>query len=416
MKVLLVEPDYKVRFAPLGLMKLSTLYKNKGYNVSFVKGRKKLHNKKGELIKFDIICITSLFTYFYKETINTIKFYQKHQPQAEIKVGGIFASILPNYIERYTGIKPYVGLLPEAESQVPDQSIVKTFYKDITHKDTDYKANYDGNYEYTSLVFTSRGCIRKCKFCVVPKIEDDLTFVDNWFEYVDTNKPTITFMDNNWFSKPFNILEEDVKKIKYFQSKGIKSVDFNQALDARLFTEKIATLLEGVRLKPLRFAFDNKSEDGPVQKALHLARDHGLMHCKANNRDWNAKQSNTSIYVLYNFKDDPEFFYYRIREIVKAGGAPTPLKYCPIDSVRKNHQSPKWNDLYIKNIRDISTTLFSRLGSITPIDQEEFEVAFGKDYKEFVKIVSDKNLHKKLEQISVQKKINRRREVMGLPN
>lgn len=412
MDVLLVEPDYKVRFAPFGLMKLSSMYKDQGYNVLFTRGRKQLFDRSGSVRKFDLICITSLFTYFYKETINTILYYKKHQPEAKILIGGIFASIMPNYIERYTGIVPHVGLLQEAEKYSTDQSLVQTFYKDPNDKDSDYKANYDSNrYEYTSLAFTSRGCIRKCKFCVVPKIEGNLTIIPDWEKYIDLNKPTITFMDNNWFSKPIDILKQDVEKIKYFQTKGIKSIDFNQALDARLFTTEIAKLLQGVKIKPLRFAFDNRSEDGPVQKALRTAREHGLMHIPSLNRDWNAKQSNSSIYVLYNFKDDPEFYYYRIKEICKSGGAPTPLKYCPIDSVKKDYLSPKWNELQIKNVRSICSTVFSRLGSITPSTKEEFEDAFGSNSDEFLKIISDPNLDQKLKQKVKDRKIGKIRQL-----
>jgi len=414
MKILLVEPAYKVRFAPLGLMKLSAMYKNRGDEVTFVQGRKKLYNKEGSEIKFDKICITSLFTYFYKETIETILYYKKHQPKAEIQVGGIFASIMPDFIEKYTNIRPHIGLLPEAEKQKPDQSLIQSYYRDIKLQETDYRANYDGNYEYTSLAFTSRGCIRKCAFCVVPKIEGKLTIIPDWEKYIDIKKPTITFMDNNWFSKPIDILKEDISKIKFFQRQGIKSVDFNQALDARLFTHEIAKSLEGVKLKPIRFAFDNKSEDGPLQNAVRIAREHGLMHSKLANKDWNAKQSNSSIYVLYNFKDTPEFFYHRIREIVKCGAAPTPLRYCPIDNVKKKYISPNWNELYIKNIRSICSGLFSRLGSITPHTQDEFEFAFGKNYNEFIKIISDRNCDKKVQQKIINRKILGRRNNLTL--
>ena len=37
-RVLLVEPDYKNKYPPLGLMKLATYHRNRGDNVRFFKG------------------------------------------------------------------------------------------------------------------------------------------------------------------------------------------------------------------------------------------------------------------------------------------------------------------------------------------------------------------------------------------
>jgi hypothetical protein len=384
MKVLLVEPNYKTRFAPFGLMKISAMHKEQGDTVKLVKGRKKVYTNDGSKAEFDVIYITSMFTFFYKEVIEAILYYQKHYHKAEIKVGGIFASIMPEYIKRHTGISPHIGVLPEAEGCIPDYDIIQSTHPKI----------FGYNDRDTSLAFTSRGCIRKCQFCVVPKIEGKVYNIPNWETHINIDKPAISFMDNNWFAKDEKSLDEDIEKINDLLKRGIKYIDFNQALDARLFTEKIAKKMTGIPLEPVRFAFDNKSEDGPVQKAIAIAREYGFMHSVKNNRDWNAKQSNSSIYVLYNFKDDPAFFYYRIREICKAGAAPTPLRFCPIDSIRKTYLGPKWKKEYITAINYTSSKLFSKIGTITSYTKEDFEMAWGRNVEEFMGIISSPNAKK----------------------
>ena len=57
MKVLLIQPNYETKFAPLGLMRISSLHKSKGDEVMYVKGMKKLKYQP------DKIYLTTLFTY-----------------------------------------------------------------------------------------------------------------------------------------------------------------------------------------------------------------------------------------------------------------------------------------------------------------------------------------------------------------
>ena len=109
-KILLVEPAYKSKYPPLGLMKLSTYHRiKKGDEVTFVRGC----NKKLTMQFWDRIYITTLFTYTWNETIKTIKFYKEtlFSLSGKLFVGGILASLMPQEIFNETGIQPIKGLL-----------------------------------------------------------------------------------------------------------------------------------------------------------------------------------------------------------------------------------------------------------------------------------------------------------------
>ena len=49
-KILLIEPNYKNKYPPIGLMKISTYHKNKGDSVQFYKGD--LYFTRGKLVTF----------------------------------------------------------------------------------------------------------------------------------------------------------------------------------------------------------------------------------------------------------------------------------------------------------------------------------------------------------------------------
>lgn len=357
MKVLLVEPNYASKYPPFGLLKISTWLKSGGHEVQFAKGRQKNNN-----FNPDEIYITTLFTFWYKISINTILYYKKNFPKAKIKVGGIFASLMPDYIERHTGISPHFGLIKEVEDCKPDYSIMQS---DV------------------SIAFTSRGCIRKCSFCIVPKIEGDLTDIPNWDKRIDTTKSKITFWDNNFFAKGKDIIKRDADKIRELMKKGIVEVDFNQGLDARLFDEEMAQILEGLPIKPIRFAFDNMSEDGYVQRALELATKYKFNR----NKKWcGSAGTDVSVYVLFNYKDKPEDFYYRIREIIKYGGQSFPMRYSPHQDLDRGYVGKYWT---LSQSRGV-TALSGSFGQISCTSKAEFEFFYGKNAKEFIKIISMK--------------------------
>lgn len=67
MKILLVEPNYKNKYPPMGLMKISTYHKNRGDEVTFFKGV--MDSKHFLEEQYDRVYITSLFTFYYNQTV-----------------------------------------------------------------------------------------------------------------------------------------------------------------------------------------------------------------------------------------------------------------------------------------------------------------------------------------------------------
>lgn len=358
MKILLVEPNYICKFKNLGLMRISSMLKAKGYSVEYVKGLKKIKYKPDE------IWITSLFTYQYKEVLKTIRFYKEQCSDSELKLGGILASTRPDLFKN-EGVVIHKGILPEAEEYPPDYSLFP---------DIDY-----------SMSFITRGCVNKCGFCVVPKLEGKIYHRDNWLQDINLNFKKILFLDNNWLALDKKTWLEDVAKLKELKKKGINEMDFNQSLDARELTEWHAKHLRGLPIRPIRFSFDHLGQDGKFQNAIRLAKKY--------------KFTEVRVDVLYNWFDTPEDFYYRIKEIAKLGASSIPMKYAPLDKVDREYLGKNWTKKERDSIPRINPY---PKGEISARSLEEFEVFFGKDANEFKRLLNYPDI-KKLNQLKIDK-------------
>jgi len=366
--ILLVEPAYSNPYPPLGLLKISTWHRRKGDDVQLIKDMsyapfKRLKNH------YDILYITSLFTYQARYVIEAVNYYQNKFPKSQIRIGGIMATLIPGYIKDRTGLQPHIGLFWDAENCPPDYS----WYPELPY----------------SISFTTRGCPRKCLFCAVRKHEPEFYVKENWPEDIDLAKKKIIFWDNNWLHSPN--FEKDIKRLKKFQKVGITAIDFNQGLDCRLFDEDKIKLLSSLNIKPLRLAFDNSSEDGYIQKAIKLAQKYGFKDIR--------------VYVLYNSEyddDTPEYFYYRINEINKLGALAYPMRYRPINTINGRYISNKWDRRLLRALK-LSLMFYYRKGMIRK-NREVFKKIYGNNAKEFIKKLyklyeEDKYRKKKLNNI-----------------
>ncbi|HHV61424.1 MAG TPA: cobalamin-binding domain-containing protein [Firmicutes bacterium] len=379
--ILLIEPDYRAKFPPLGLMRISTFHKDRGDMVTFARGKvPALRNA-----DWHRIYISSLFTYELPRTVETIKYYAHAvtSPSA-IFVGGIGATLLPEYIRERVQCSIIEGPLdkpdmlglgtPPIAALVPDYDMLDS----VTWK-------YEPQDSYFCRVTT--GCIRRCKFCAVPRLEPTFRYLGNLGGQIREvrarfgEKQNLVLLDNNILATDqFKNIIEDIRREGFeagAKRNGRKrTVDFNQGIDARLITPQIAKLLASICLSPVRFAFDFDAVEDSYRRAVHIMADAGF--------------NEFTTYVMFNFDDTPLSLYKRLmvnielsRELgIRVTGFP--MRYVPIDDINRQYVSNGWRWRYLRGIQCI---LLATHGIVSP-NPEFFQAAFGESYDEFLEIIS----------------------------
>ena len=223
MKVCLIDADSVI--PNLALMKISTYHKNKGDTVELFKAN--------------------------------LPYFPNRKKRAFYKPFGYdkyYCSVVFDNNRRFISGKDIIfgGTGYDLTTNLPEE------IKDL---DPDYSLYPDNKISYG---FLTRGCIRKCKFCVVPEKEGMIHQV-NTIDNIVKHK-VVKFLDNNFLALPNHkeILQELVdKKIKF---------QFSQGLDIRLLDEESSLLLSKANLKDgsCTFAFDDWSYLKLIEKKLPL--------------------------------------------------------------------------------------------------------------------------------------------------
>ena len=167
--------------------------------------------------EWDRVFVTTLFTFYWDITIETINFV-KHfvKDKKNLMVGGVLASIQPDEIYKATGIKPFVGILgtpgilDKGDTQIIDELPLDYSILD----EIEYK--YPMSNAYYS--YTTRGCIRKCPFCAVPTLEPKYNSFIPLKERIKLtceqygDQRDLLLMDNNVLaSKDFETIIQEIK-------------------------------------------------------------------------------------------------------------------------------------------------------------------------------------------------------------
>lgn len=313
-KILLVEPNYYTQYPPLGLLKLSSLYKMQGHEVRFVRGLQLVTRFVPDEIK-----VTSLFTWAWKPVWEAIAFYRALFPKAHISLGGIYASLTPDHAKQSGADGVHVGLIKEAEDLMPDYDLVPEWHQQ----------------QAASILFSYRGCIRSCGFCAVPKLEGKPFKVrpnTHIKHLVHPDHKRVILWDNNILGESH--WKEAVQELKEMGAE----VDFNQGLDARLITEEIAHELRDLNIPAIRLAYDFVGMRDKVKTAISRLKEAGL---------GNRRMRHVSSYVLYNYKDKPDDLFERVRDLLAWGVAAYPMRYQPLNGSyafeKDSYVSPNWS-------------------------------------------------------------------------
>jgi hypothetical protein len=294
MNVLLVEPDYYTQYPPLGLLKLSAYYKAQGHNVGFVRGRVLFTDFRPEIIE-----VSSLFTWAWKPVWDCIAFYKALFPKAHIRLGGVYASLTPEHARESGAHEVFSGIMPHLEDTLPDYSIVPEWHTK----------------QKSSVMFTHRGCVRTCSFCAVPRLEGkpfQARQTKSIRHLVHPEHTRVIFWDNNILGESHwpDVIAE-VKEL------GLEA-DFNQGLDARYLTEKVAEALRGLRMPAIRVAYDYPGMGKAVKRAIDNLAAVGF------------RKRHIFSYVLFNYEDTPEDLFSRVRDLLDWGITAYPMRYQPL--------------------------------------------------------------------------------------
>lgn len=183
-----------------------------------------------------------------------------------------------------------------------------------------------------SIGFMTRGCFRKCGFCVNKKYNHVFKH-SPLEEFYDPTRKKICLLDDNFLGCPKGMwkpmLEELISTGKKFK--------FKQGLDERILNEEKCELLFNAKYDgDFTFAFDNVSEYDLIHEKLKLIKKY-------------TKKTNIKFYVLVGFEStdaqDIENAFKRIDLLLQYGCLPYIMRY------QNKNETPwkesKYRSLYV---------------------------------------------------------------------
>lgn len=313
MKIAIIDADLvgrkKQRFPNLVCEKLSAYWKQKGADVE-------LKLNYDDLDKYDEVFISKVFTdtpvpEWIEEAVDMDTGEVNLPDNIHVGGTGFFFANAPKLDDEIEHHMPDYHLYDKwIEGEL--QRTIKEYEKQGKKFNKYSFMNQFKEYTDYSIGFMTRGCFRKCAFCVNQKY--DHVFIHSPLsEFYDESRKKICLLDDNFLGCPNwkEILNELIALKKPFK--------FKQGIDERLLTDDRCELLFKANYDgDYTFAFDNISDYELIHRKLQLIRTY-------------TKATNIKFYVLVGFEstDDKDIdnCFKRIQLLFKYKCLPYVMRY-----------------------------------------------------------------------------------------
>lgn len=310
----------------------------------------------------DKILISCIFTYYSEKYEETIDYYVKMFPQAKFIIGGVFPTLFPDWFQKekwignifFGGQRLFIhsGMCSEIESLIPKYNV------DIVDEDEE-KNQKDKQSKNSIVLYSSRGCTNKCKYCAVPQLEGCMKSFASIKDILATGKKELPN------AKSVVLYDNNFTEHEYFDNIVDELIDFGLPVDIHglhvsAFTEHHAEKLAGLKWGSqgeehstayIRFSFDKMSYRKHVDRALSYVKKYNI-------------GAEFFCYMLFNFTDSPHDFWLRLVQAQEMAEKYNkyiylfPQRYEPFDAMKKyQFVGEKWTQEYATGIRRITTWL-----------------------------------------------------------
>lgn len=264
MKIGIIDADLiardKHRFPNLACEKISGYWKEKGADVHLLMDFSWADD-------FDHVYISKVFTDTpVPDFVDALRSDSSNEtPKLHIGGTGFYFDKAPNLPDEVEHHMPDYHLYDEWINGEILRAKSEAEAKGITFSQSRFMVQFKEYTDY-SIGFITRGCFRKCPFCVNQKF-DHVFAHSSLEEFYDPTRKKLCFLDDNFLGCPQwrELLKDIIATGKQFK--------FKQGLDERLLTEeKCRMLFSSSYDGDYTFAFDNISDYALIHDKLRMIR------------------------------------------------------------------------------------------------------------------------------------------------